>query len=292
MPGARSSMVLLAATALLGSACREILGIEDLSFDLEGGGGTGAGGESAGPGGGGSAEGGGGGSTTSGEGGSGGGVVGCPAATAARSGVPTLWSSLDSAEAVVAPKVGFGAGSVIGSPSFVPALTDGGLSLAGPEQAAAWPAALEEGKVNATLAAGSLDVCLRPDADHDASGSLPIFAIRSGTDVRLALTKERGGALAATWAFMDAQGASRAGADAYEMAAGTWHRLSMTWAFEAGAAEVALYVDGVELVAETEGEAPPATPDTPIGFVAVLGGGADSHGTFDELVVYPSPVPP
>jgi hypothetical protein len=281
---------LVAALFALGG-CRQILGIDDLSFDL-GEGGEGGGGSAEGAGGSGGA------AVTTGGGGAGGEApAGCPTVAQARGGdaVPSFWSTLDGPDAVGTPVVGFGPGVVTGTPDFVVALSGSGMRPVEPEDGATWPAVMERSAANVRLERGTIDLCFRPAAEPASSPPYPIFLVRRGVDsTGIALRIDDGGVLSFSWTFVGGLGRYDVPATAHAMSARSWHRVTASWSFPGeGARDLHLWIDGVERAGEAAGLAPAISPDTTPDYELRVGAGELAQpGTFDEIVAYTEVVAP
>jgi hypothetical protein len=276
----------IAVFALFGAlGCRQILGVDDLTYDLspaDGGGGAGA--EAGAPS-----------TTTTGGGGIGGfggagGEMPLPCAAAERAATADgvlFWSTLDDAAAIESPAAGSGPGELIGG-DIVPAPSNAGLLLDEPGEMASWPVALEV-PTNLLLRRGALDLCLRPRVDHDSTEVMPIFAAGGGDDV-LSVVKSEEGQLVVAWTFVPNSGAFFVPVASYALTAGEWYRLTVTWQFEAEPKVVTIALDGVLLPGGLEGQYPDGVPANVE--MGALGVGAELQpgpGTLDEVVVYDAP---
>jgi hypothetical protein len=269
--------------------CRQILGVDDLTYDLppaNGGGGTGAQGGATST------------TTTAGGGGAGGeGAIGgsggmpvtCAAADRAATADGVLfWSTLDRLAAVTEPLVGNGPGSIFGG-EFVPAQSDQGVRLQDLGDQVRWPVALAD-PTNLHLAHGAVDLCLRPRVGHTATEAMPIFFVGGG-DNQLAVDKTTEGSLVVSWTFVPGSGSYSVGPAAYTLEPESWARLTVTWQFQTVPKAVTVAVDGVLVAGELAGSYPDGTPPNPeVG--GVFGSGAEAElgpGVVDELVVYGAP---
>ncbi len=287
----RTRIQLAVVAVCLLAGCRQILGVDDLTYDLPpevGGGGAGAqGGTTSTTT---TTAGGGGSGGEGGVGGSGGTETTCPSADlAATADGVIFWSTLDSAADVLAPLVGVGPGQPIGA-EFVPALSGQGALVKDLGDELRWPVAATV-PTNVRLAQGAVDFCLRPQFGADSTEVLRLFWVGGGDD-QLAINKSTDGALVVSWEFPPGGGTFTLPLADFTLAADRWTRMTVSWQFETVPKGVKVAIDGVPIEGVLAGALPEGTPPNPeVG--GVFGAGADGlsgPGLVDEMVVYATPI--